>query len=132
MKILVLLIVIGFVSTVGLATPDNQEDKTSQDEMLRDAAADIESYNAERLVSAYSHWQNVEVKIPSYRMSDTLIIQLARLIRKADLTAILHRFFFIAVWSSLSSLGIGRSLAFEQVNLHRLGFIFLRYLFLVS
>ncbi|XP_068739374.1 acidic leucine-rich nuclear phosphoprotein 32 family member E-like [Montipora capricornis] len=48
MKILVLSIVIGFVSTVGLATPDNQEDKTSQDELLRDAAADIESYNAER------------------------------------------------------------------------------------
>ena len=48
MKTLFLSVVIGFVLTVGLATPDNREDLTSQDEMLRNGVSDVESYSSER------------------------------------------------------------------------------------
>ncbi|XP_068739369.1 uncharacterized protein [Montipora capricornis] len=48
MKTLFLSVVICFVLTVGLATPDNGEDITSQDEMLRNGVSDVESYSSER------------------------------------------------------------------------------------
>ena len=48
MKALVLSVLFGFVLTVSLANPINQQDAAP--DLLRDVADDLESYNPERQV----------------------------------------------------------------------------------
>ena len=53
MKALILSVLFGFVLTVSLANPINQQDAAP--DLLRDVADDLESYNPERQV--WLEWQ---------------------------------------------------------------------------